>query len=419
MICWWQTRDDQDAYQLTTQKIKELSFFTLLYWVIFLINPSGLSALAHSWRVFLDPAYIQFYRLTNSIYELQSPGNIFTFFYIWFDAFLIANFILIILIPRKKFYFLLFYVFSIFFFLYAKRGIDFTIIVQLYIASEMAQSLSANKKWRQLKFHNSLNVALSFLFVFFFGFIILKELHLSVYRDHKTLNYFLTDIRSENPMDAIRFLKKNDLSGPMFNEDLFGGYLIWSSYPQIRPFSDGRQISMERFISYEKVLKEPQEYWNALSNRFKFSIVLLNLREQRHIDFARYLKQTGEWKIVYLDDGPIIFLNSRIVPNANFLSAQFEKNLNNIPLTQEKIVKLKIIPMPMDKNSLFSSFLQKEYVHIDLLRQAAVLHDFGYYPASARKIIEILEIFPPNRPLPELARTMAFVLLIEMKIQPR
>ena len=46
--------------------------------------------------------------------------------------------------------------------------------------------------------------------------------------------------RTKKPVDAVEFLKKERITGNMFNNDEFGDYLIYAAYPQYRVFFDGR-----------------------------------------------------------------------------------------------------------------------------------------------------------------------------------
>jgi len=45
---------------------------------------------------------------------------------------------------------------------------------------------------------------------------------------------------SKMPVAAVEFLKKERLSGNMFNEDEFGDYLIYAAWPEYKVFFDGR-----------------------------------------------------------------------------------------------------------------------------------------------------------------------------------
>ena len=49
----------------------------------------------------------------------------------------------------------------------------------------------------------------------------------------------------EYPVDAAAFLKKNRISGNMFNPYAWGGYLIWALYPDHKVFIDGRGLTQE------------------------------------------------------------------------------------------------------------------------------------------------------------------------------
>ena len=44
----------------------------------------------------------------------------------------------------------------------------------------------------------------------------------------------------KKPVDAVKFLKTETVSGNMFNNDEFGDYIIYEAYPEYRVFFDGR-----------------------------------------------------------------------------------------------------------------------------------------------------------------------------------
>jgi len=85
------------------------------------------------------------------------------------------------------------------------------------------------------------------------------------------------DLDVVNPRSALTFLSRHGLHGRVFHGDSFGGYILWSSYPELRPFEDGRDITA-RFVTYNKIIQEPQVYWAKAALESDFKILLLDTR---------------------------------------------------------------------------------------------------------------------------------------------
>ncbi len=56
------------------------------------------------------------------------------------------------------------------------------------------------------------------------------------------------------PAGAAAFLKQRHITGPIFNSYEYGGYLIWSLWPQNPVFIDGRALSESVFLDYAAIL---------------------------------------------------------------------------------------------------------------------------------------------------------------------
>ena len=63
--------------------------------------------------------------------------------------------------------------------------------------------------------------------------------------------------KKRDPVQAVEFLKKEPISGNMFNNDQFGDYIIYAAWPRYRVFFDGRSdmYGEERAKEYFKVMR--------------------------------------------------------------------------------------------------------------------------------------------------------------------
>jgi hypothetical protein len=119
-----------------------------------------------------------------------------------------------------------------------------------------------------------------------------------------------------NPVKAVEFIKTHHLSGPMLNEFLFGGYLIWAA-PEYPVFIDGRADVFDwtgvfaELSRWEHLESNP----NQLLDKYQISFCLLS----RHNSMVTVMTLLKNWQIVYQDDQSVIFsrIASASLPSNN------------------------------------------------------------------------------------------------------
>ena len=107
------------------------------------------------------------------------------------------------------------------------------------------------------------------------------------------------------PVEAVRFIRDNNLPGPMFNSYNWGGYLIWHLYPDYPVFIDGRtDLYDDEFLrEYVKVtLARPG--WREVLDRYGVNFILI---ESESI-LAAFLEEGDEWQCIYTSDMAKVFL---------------------------------------------------------------------------------------------------------------
>jgi len=116
-----------------------------------------------------------------------------------------------------------------------------------------------------------------------------------------------TQVEEHSPVRALEFIKTHHLSGPMLNEWVFGGYLIWAA-PEHPVFIDGRGDVfewagvMEEFGKWAQVQTDP----NRLLDKYQISFCVLS-RESPMIGVLHLLPG---WSEVYSDNVSTIFVRS-------------------------------------------------------------------------------------------------------------
>jgi hypothetical protein len=114
-------------------------------------------------------------------------------------------------------------------------------------------------------------------------------------------------VERNNPTKAVDFLNRSGLSGNMFNEYIFGGYLIWAA-PQHKVFVDGRGDVfgstgvLEEYGKWVTLQTDP----NILLNKYQIQFCLLSAGAP----MSDVLPLLSGWTQVYSDDMAVIWAKS-------------------------------------------------------------------------------------------------------------
>jgi hypothetical protein len=107
------------------------------------------------------------------------------------------------------------------------------------------------------------------------------------------------------PMAAVEFLKRTKLLGHMFNNDAFGDYLIYATWPQYRVFVDGRQdvYGADRMTEYDTVIRVAPE-WDKIVEKYHIEWFFFNTNSL----LSGHLLKNPDWLLVYTDTVAQIFV---------------------------------------------------------------------------------------------------------------
>jgi hypothetical protein len=120
------------------------------------------------------------------------------------------------------------------------------------------------------------------------------------------------------PVAATEFLIKENITGNMFNNDEFGDYLIYRSYPRYKVFFDGRSdmYGAGMLKEYGKVANfEPG--WEAILEKYRITWILYDTQS----NLARYLAKESNWVRIYSDSVASIFVKN--IPQHRDLIAKY------------------------------------------------------------------------------------------------
>ncbi len=127
-------------------------------------------------------------------------------------------------------------------------------------------------------------------------------------------------VAQQFPLKAVEYLREHPVMGPMYNTYGYGGYLIWSRWPENKVFIDGRGELYEMagvFSDYMEVAKlKPTAF--AVLRTYGIQSCLLERKEP----LATALAAQPDWQQVYFDDVSVLFVRRNNFAN---LDAMREK----------------------------------------------------------------------------------------------
>jgi hypothetical protein len=113
--------------------------------------------------------------------------------------------------------------------------------------------------------------------------------------------------KKTKPIAAVEFLKKEKISGNMFDNDEFGDYIIYAVWPEYRVFFDGRNDMYGVSIckEYSKVASV-MPGWNEVLKKYDINWVIFNANST----LSLFLMQRSDWKLIYADKVTDIFVKN-------------------------------------------------------------------------------------------------------------
>jgi hypothetical protein len=132
--------------------------------------------------------------------------------------------------------------------------------------------------------------------------------------------YLQERVNENSPARAVEYIRQHAIPDPMFNTYDFGGYLIWSRWPEHKVFIDGRADPYERggVLADYLYARHTQPGTLAVLRAYGIQSALL----QRNEALSYFLAASPEWKAVYSDDVAILFVcNATGEPKPNSASA--------------------------------------------------------------------------------------------------
>ena len=114
-------------------------------------------------------------------------------------------------------------------------------------------------------------------------------------------------LTSDYPVAGIRYIQQAHLTGNLFNAYQWGGFVIWSFYPERRVFVDGR-IDMygDRFIEAYREVYNLRPNWKNVLSEYDIRVILI----EKNSALASLLTASGEWREVFRGPVESVFVKS-------------------------------------------------------------------------------------------------------------
>jgi hypothetical protein len=154
------------------------------------------------------------------------------------------------------------------------------------------------------------------------------------------------------PVELVEVLKTLKLKGPMYNFYTWGGYLIWSLYPEYQVFIDGRAIDDMINRTADAILKTyPGWEANLDAYNINFIVIPVVFRESGHkIPLATALVDNDRWKLIYIGYNSAIFV--RNVPQNSHIIRKY--NIDKKAVYKEIIRVENVLLRSMPWNPVFN-----------------------------------------------------------------
>jgi hypothetical protein len=290
---------------LSHSSLKSLTIISILSFIASFINPNGFNVVS----ILLE---LQKSRYKETIIEAMSPFtigidyvNVFIFFI------LLALSCIILFINLKKLDLTDIVIFSglTVMSLSAVRFIPFFTPVAILIIARYGVHIPDKILWiRKL---DSLQRIIGKIFPIIFSIMLIVA-----YTQYEV--FTKSGIRpNKYPEGAVKFLKSNAISGNMFNTYNWGGYLIWSLYPDYKVFIDGRGLIEEVYFQYMNILTaNTQDFkgiplWKAYLQSYNVEFIITFSVDQfagTLVPLIPAVLNDPEWHLVYMDNISLVFV---------------------------------------------------------------------------------------------------------------
>jgi hypothetical protein len=127
------------------------------------------------------------------------------------------------------------------------------------------------------------------------------------------------------PIEAVARLQSTGLRGNIYNPDQFGGYLIWSFYPERRALTDGRNELYRTFIPEWQASRADSRKWSALLRKYDIDLAVDEYHPPLRVidgvtgkptmmDASLAFWPRSQWALIGYDEAGMVFARRAAFP---------------------------------------------------------------------------------------------------------
>jgi len=120
------------------------------------------------------------------------------------------------------------------------------------------------------------------------------------------------------PVAAVEFLKNEHIKGNMFDNDEFGDYIIYATWPEYMVFVDGRSdmYGVDIMKEYLKVVTI-KPGWDEVLKKYNITWIIYNANSA----LSLFLMERDDWELIYADKVANIFVKD--IPENRYLIEKY------------------------------------------------------------------------------------------------
>jgi hypothetical protein len=133
-------------------------------------------------------------------------------------------------------------------------------------------------------------------------------------------------VSSVYPMGLVKFVKSANPEGPIYNYYTWGGFLIWSLYPDYQVFVDGRALHNPVNVQADTILKT-KSGWRSLLDTYDINTIIIPVvwkQTGRIIPLSIALVFENQWKLVYSGLNSVLFVKD--IPGNSAIIEKYSKD---------------------------------------------------------------------------------------------
>ena len=380
--------------QSASRQFKELLLTFLVFLGGFLLNPYGWEGFWYPFKTFFINAFLTLGDVNTLINDFLPGGFVFTYpHYFYFHLLVLLGLLALVFNKKDNLTLGLLFLVALFSFICVRRNAVFFVIVAGYVIVQGARYLDFKNMWDRWAWSKIFNVVLATGLIVFLVVWINNICHRKVLIDHRVKSYHSVIVDFDD--DYFRDLVGSSITGPVLNKDLLGGEILWSAYPSLKPFLDGRNLNLSRFADSIYMDAHPQA-WPLAEKLFRFKVVILHMGNPNSFELALFIHSQPTWQLISVKGAYAVFIKREEFLHLPKKYANFEQDSKSVGYSHKDIDTLKALaqrPLP----SMWQEISNPSVDNQELFFSASVLRDLGYKGAALKNLIEAFQFSSNDR----------------------